>query len=83
MTSWLSTFLPALFTAYLNTMHRGSLASLGKMDLHRTKEAGQEGAGGRMLLKELLTMPHPNTARGDAFCACLLPSVWQQACPIP
>lgn len=59
-TSWLSKFLPALFAAYLNTVRRNRLTSLGKMDLHKRREAVEEGAGGRETrCKEATASWHP------------------------
>jgi len=59
-TSWLSKFLPALFAAYLNTVSKDPLTSLGKMDLHKKREAGEWGAGGiEMRCKEAADSWHP------------------------
>lgn len=46
-TSWLSTFLPALFAAYLTVVRGDSLTSMGEMSSLRMIESGQEGTGGR------------------------------------
>lgn len=64
-TSWLSKFLPALFTSYLNTVRRDPLTSLGKMNLHKKREAGKESTGGRemrgreMRCREAAVSKHP------------------------